>query len=181
MAAIRRADLARRHERIGVPERTGGAGRFWFPHRGGSASDVAAACSMAVPPGALPIPVLGLRTSSTSCTSCNIALLSTRCRRSRTRLRSSSAHWCGAAGLRELPASTTHQLPDRCSRSEPASRTNAAGVYTWSRCHVGSSRRSAPARRRRCPLGARDARDDPSLAAGQRLLAAQPTGKGLAA
>eukprot|EP00969_Alexandrium_andersonii_P189828 8387221-Alexandrium_andersonii.AAC.1 len=54
MATIRRADLARRHERIGASERPGGAGRFWFPHRGGSALADAASDSMAVPPGAPP-------------------------------------------------------------------------------------------------------------------------------
>eukprot|EP00969_Alexandrium_andersonii_P176060 7785021-Alexandrium_andersonii.AAC.1 len=54
MATIRRADLARRHERIGAPERPGGAGQFWFPHRGGSVAAFADAASdsKAVPPGA---------------------------------------------------------------------------------------------------------------------------------
>eukprot|EP00969_Alexandrium_andersonii_P162286 7172792-Alexandrium_andersonii.AAC.1 len=54
MAAIRRADLVRRHDRIGAPEPPGGAGRFWFPHRGGSTSDAATPRSKAVLPGALP-------------------------------------------------------------------------------------------------------------------------------
>eukprot|EP00969_Alexandrium_andersonii_P357517 15448993-Alexandrium_andersonii.AAC.1 len=54
MAAIRRADLARRHDRIGAPEHPGGAGRFWFPYRGGSTSAAALPRSKAVLPGALP-------------------------------------------------------------------------------------------------------------------------------
>eukprot|EP00969_Alexandrium_andersonii_P301619 13333424-Alexandrium_andersonii.AAC.1 len=54
MAAIRRADLARRHDRIGAPEHPGGAGRFWFPYRGGSATAAALARPKAAQPGALP-------------------------------------------------------------------------------------------------------------------------------
>eukprot|EP00969_Alexandrium_andersonii_P216869 9578632-Alexandrium_andersonii.AAC.1 len=50
-----------------------------------------------------------------------------------------------------------------------------------SKRHTGSSCRSAPVRRRRSPLGAVGACDGFSLATGQRLPTAQPTGKGLVA
>eukprot|EP00969_Alexandrium_andersonii_P273847 12103944-Alexandrium_andersonii.AAC.1 len=55
MAAIRRADLARRNDRIGAPARASSAARFWYPYRGGSTDEPGALRPMALLPGAPPL------------------------------------------------------------------------------------------------------------------------------
>eukprot|EP00969_Alexandrium_andersonii_P048109 2111863-Alexandrium_andersonii.AAC.1 len=191
MAVVRRADLARRHNRIGAPECPNGAARFGFPYRGGCASGFEAACSIALQPGALP--TIGERSCGTD-----------RQRSEHSELDVGSPHrtysvtsiyrqpqlydpCCTLPQRVGTPTSLPACVPLHCSDLPGFShrvlppRVTVADESMPGRRHAGSSCRSAPVLRRSGPLGSGGATEGSPFANMTMLPAAQLIGNGLAA